>query len=216
MQWLRRSFIAGCFVMVPLIVTVAALVWTFQLIDGVMAPLYGRLLGREIPGLGLLTTLLLVLGVGVLATNVFGKRLLQRVESYLLKLPVFRAVYAPVKQIVAAFSPANEMAFKRVVLIDDPQTGFVLGFLTREFRLDRGQGGEDLLAVYVPTNHLYLGDVRIFPKRQASYPELTVQEGVRIFLTGGMAVSRALRSARDTRLVPPADEAGAEKDPPGA
>ena len=141
MHWLRRSFIAGFFVMVPLIVSVAALVWAFQLIDGVMAPLYSRWLGREIPGLGLITTLAIVFVVGVLATNVFGQRLLQRGESYLLKLPVFRSVYAPVKQLVAAFSPENELAFKRVVLINDPQAGFVFGFLTKEFTLDRGGGG---------------------------------------------------------------------------
>jgi uncharacterized membrane protein len=197
MHWFRRSFVAGCFVMVPLIITVAALVWAFQLIDGVMAPLYGRWLGREMPGLGLLTTLLLVSGVGVLATNVLGKRVLQRVESYLLKLPVFRVVYAPVKQLVAAFSPENEMAFKRVVLVDDAKTGFVLGFLTKEFMLDQGEGDVPMLAVYVPTNHLYLGDVRLFPKSQARYPDLTVQEGVRVFLTGGMGDDAgAARGAR--------------------
>ena len=177
MQWLRRSFIAGCFVMVPLIITVAALVWAFQLIDGVMAPLYIRWIGREIPGLGLLTTLAILLGGGGLATNVLGKRLLQRGESYLPRLPVLRTVYATVKQLVAAFSPENEMAFKRVVLVDDEQNGYVLGFLTKEFTLDQGSGDEPLLAVYVPTNHLYLGDVRIFPKRRARYPDLTVQEG---------------------------------------
>ena len=196
MQWIRRSLIAGFFVMVPLIISVAALVWAFQLVDGVMVPLYIRLLGREVPGLGLATTLLVVFVVGTLATNVFGKRILQRGESYLLRLPVFRAVYAPVKQLVAAFSSDNEMGFKRVVLVDDPKTGYVLGFLTKEFMLDRGEGDELLLAVYVPTNHLYLGDVRIFPKNRAVYPDLTVQEGARIFLTGGMAVSEALRAAR--------------------
>ena len=61
MQWIRRSFIAGCFVMVPLIISVAALVWAFRLIDGVMAPLYTQLLGQEVPGLGLATALLVVL-----------------------------------------------------------------------------------------------------------------------------------------------------------
>ena len=80
MQWIRRSFIAGCFVMVPLIISVAALVWAFRLIDGVMAPLYTQLLGREVPGLGLATTLLIVFVVGALATNVIGKRVLQRGE----------------------------------------------------------------------------------------------------------------------------------------
>jgi len=206
MQWFRRSFIAGFFVMVPLIVSVAALVWAFQLIDGVMAPLYGRWLGREVPGLGLVTTIAAVLFVGALATNVFGKRLLQRGESYLLRLPVFRTVYAPVKQLVAAFSPENELGFKRVVLINDPRAGFVFGFLTKAFTLDQGHDREPVLAVYVPTNHLYLGDVRVFPESWASYPDLTVQEGVRVFLTGGMAFSEALRAVENgEEEMPPLD-----------
>ena len=157
--------------------------------------------------MGLVTTLAIVFGVGVLTTNVFGQRLLRRGESYLLKLPVFRVIYAPVKQIVAAFSPENELAFKRVVLIKDPQAGFIFGFLTKEFTLDRRGGCEPVLAVYVPTNHLYLGDVRVFPKNWASYPDLTVQEGVRIFLTGGMAFTAALRVARSVGEAAPALEA---------
>lgn len=215
MQWIRRSFIAGCFVMVPLIISVAALVWAFRLIDGVMAPLYARLLGQEVPGLGLATTLLIVFVVGALATNVLGRRILERGESYLLKLPVFRAVYAPVKQLVAAFSPENELAFKRVVLVDDPATGFVLGFLTKEFTIDRGRGAEPVLAVYVPTNHLYLGDVRIFPKSRVTYPALTVQEGVRVFLTGGMAVRQVLKAVR-TDTESPSDPVAAMQDAAGA
>ena len=54
--------------------------------------------------------------IGVLATNVIGKRILQRGEGYLLRVPVFRTIYAPVKQLIAAFSPDNEMGFKRVVM----------------------------------------------------------------------------------------------------
>jgi len=210
MQWLRRNFITGFFVTVPLIVSVAALVWVFQRVDGVMGPIYTRLLGREIPGLGLITTLVGVLLVGTIATNVIGKRIVQRGEAWLLRLPIFRTIYAPVKQLVAAFSPDNEFGFKRVVLIDDPQRGFVLGFLTREFTLDRGRGPEPLVAVYVPTNHLYLGDVLIYPRSAVSFPDLTVQEGVRIFLTGGMALTRLVR-VRDRAPLAPAASAEPER-----
>jgi uncharacterized membrane protein len=97
-------------------------------------------------------------------------------------------VYAPVKQLVAAFSPDSETGFKKVVVIDDADRGLVFGFLTREFTLDRGKGPEAMVAVYVPTNHLYLGDVLVYPRRQAMYPDLSVEEGIRIFLTGGMAL----------------------------
>ncbi len=197
MQWLRRSFIAGFFVTVPLFVSVAALVWLFGVVDGFTAPVFQRLLGRQIPGLGILTTAAAILAVGAVATNVIGKRLLQRTEFYLLKVPVFRTIYAPVKQLVAAFSPDNEFGFKRVVMLEDKQ-GFSLGFLTKEFTVDRGRGPEDLVAVYVPTNHLYLGDIVIVERARALFPDITVEEGIRVFLTGGMALpSRLLSAARD-------------------
>ena len=196
LQWIRRSFIAGFFVTVPLVISVAAFIWIFRLIDGFVGPFYEAWLKRDVPGLGILTTALLVLLVGAVATNVIGKRFLQRGESYLLRVPVFKTIYAPVKQLVVAFSPDNEYGFKRVVMIDDPGRGFVLGFQTKEFTVDRGQGLESLVAVYVPTNHLYLGDVVIYPRDKVAYPDITVEQGIRIFLTGGMALSSRIRARR--------------------
>jgi uncharacterized membrane protein len=193
MQWLRRNFIAGFFVTVPLFISVAAFIWIFGIVDGLTTPFYDRLLGRRIPGLGTLSTALAIVLVGALATNVIGKRVLARTEGWLLRVPLFRTVYSPVKQLVAAFSPENEFGFKRVVMIEDSRRGFVLGFLTREFTVDRGQGPEPLLAVYVPTNHLYLGDIVICERSRATFPDISVEDAIRIFLTGGMALPPSLR-----------------------
>jgi uncharacterized membrane protein len=193
MQWVRRSFITGLFVTVPLFISVAAFVWIFNIVDGLTTPLYDRLLERHVPGLGIVTTAVAIMLVGAFATNVIGKRVLQRTEGWLLRVPVFRTIYAPVKQIVVAFSPENESGFKRVVLIEDPRRGIILGFLTREFTVDRGNGPEALLAVYVPTNHLYLGDVMIFERDRAVFPDISVEDGIRIFLTGGMALPPRLK-----------------------
>jgi uncharacterized membrane protein len=194
---LRRWFVTGFFVTVPLVISVAALVWIFRLIDGLVGPIYEAWLPWRIPGLGLLTTALVVLLVGTFATNVIGKRILQRAESYLTRVPVFRTIYAPVKQLVVAFSPDNEYGFKRVALIEDASRGFLLGFLTKELTVDRGRGAEPLVAVYVPTNHLYLGDVIVCPRDKVTFPDLTVEQGIRIFLTGGMALPGRLRFLAD-------------------
>src|SRR5947207_2052331 len=195
MQWLRRSFIAGFFVTVPLFISVAAFIWIFGIVDGLTTPFYDRLLGRRIPGLGTVTTAVAILLVGAFATNVIGRRVLQRAESYLLRVPVFRTIYAPVRQLVAAFSPDNEFGFKRVVMLEDGQ-GFALGFLTKEFTVERGAGPEAMIAVYVPTNHLYLGDIKICERDKATFPDITVEEGIRIFLTGGMALPTRIRGWR--------------------
>jgi len=197
MQWLRRSFIAGFFVTVPLFISVAAFIWIFGVVDGLTGPMYDRLLGQRIPGLGTATTAAVILLVGAFATNVIGKRVLQRAESYLLHVPVFRTIYAPVKQLVVAFSPDNEHGFKQVVMLEDAKQKYTLGFLTKEFTVDRGKGPEALVAVYVPTNHLYLGDIVICERGRATFPNITVEEGIRIFLTGGMALPSRIGSLRD-------------------
>lgn len=196
MQWLRRSFIAGFFVTVPLFVSVAAFIWLAGVVDDLTGPFYRFMLGVDrVPwGLGILTTAGVILAAGAVATNVFGKRFLQRTEYFLLKVPVFRTIYAPVKQLIVAFSPDNEFGFKRVVMLEDKQ-GFSLGFLTKEFTVDRGRGPEDVVAVYVPTNHLYLGDIVIVERARALFPDITVEEGIRVFLTGGMALPSRLGSA---------------------
>jgi uncharacterized membrane protein len=193
MPWLRRSFVTGFFVTVPLFISVAAFFWIFNVVDGLTTPLYDRLLGHRIPGLGTVSTALVIVLVGALARNVIGRRVLSRGEEWLLKVPVFRTIYAPVKQLIAAFSPDNESGFKRVVMVEDARRGHVLGFLTREFAIDRGKGLETLLAVYVPTNHLYLGDIVICDPRQVSYPDISVEDGIKIFLTGGMALPPKVR-----------------------
>ncbi len=193
MQWLRRRFIAGFFVTVPLFISVAAIIWIFGIVDGLTTPFYDRLLGRRIPGLGIASTAVAIVLVGVFARNVIGRRVLQRTEKWLLMVPVFRTIYAPVKQLVVAFSPDNEAGFKRVVLVEDATRGFILGFLTREFTVDRGNGPEELLAVYVPTNHLYLGDIVICERARAAFPDISVEDGIRIFLTGGMALPPTMR-----------------------
>lgn len=201
---LRRKFLTGLVVTVPLLITVVTLVWTFRFVDGIATPLALWVIGREVPGLGVLLTGAGILLVGVVATNVIGRRILQRAEGWLLNVPLFKTVYAPVKQLVAAFSPDSETGFKRVVLVDDPRRGMVIGFLTREFTIDRGAGVEPMIAVYVPTNHLYLGDVFVYPRGQAFYPDVSVEEGIRIFLTGGMALPAALKSKSEvsTRQLP--------------
>jgi len=199
MQWLRRSFITGFFVLVPLVVSVAALVWVFGIIDGFTAPVSVRLIGRRVPGLGLAVTAVLVLVVGAVASNVFGKKVLSRAEELLGRIPVFRTVYAPVRQLLAAFSPDNEYGFKQVVMVEVPGRGFTLGFLTKEFVVERGRGPEPFVAVYVPTNHLYLGDIGLYPRSEAVFPDLSVEDGIRIVLTGGMSLPGTVSQHTDRR-----------------
>jgi uncharacterized membrane protein len=198
LAWLRRSFIAGFFVTVPLVVSVVAIVWAFRFLDRMTSAVGGRLFHEPWPGLGIVVTALVILATGALTANVLFQRVFQRSEHVLLQVPLFRTIYAPVKQLLTAFAPENEGGFKRMVLIEDHAKGAVLGFLTKEFTVDRGKGPERLLAVYVPTNHLYLGDIVICHPDRVSYPDLSIQDGIRVFLSGGTGLpDNILAATRD-------------------
>ena len=199
MKWLRRRLITGFFITVPLVASIAALVWAVRAMEGVTSGLPERLFGISIyiPGLGIGLTMLMVLAVGIAATNMLGRRLLGQVEGVLMHVPVFRTIYGPLKQLTEAFSPDNEFGFKRVVLVEQGTQGRVLGFLTKEFVLERDGASEPLLAVYIPTNHLYLGSVVVCPASRVSFPDLTVEQGIRIFLTGGMALPSRIAARND-------------------
>ena len=87
------------------------------------------------------------------------------------------------------------------VLVRDPRRGYLLGFLTKEFTLDQGDGPRRLAAVYVPTNHLYLGDVLIFPEDDVLFPNISVEHGIRVFLTGGMALPARMTAPAEERAI---------------
>jgi uncharacterized membrane protein len=195
LTWLRRRFVTGLFLTIPLVVSVVALGWLIQFADARTARVSEWLFGFHVYGAGIVVAALAVLLIGIFAANVMGQRIVASTEGLLMHVPVFRTVYGPIKQLIEAFSPDNAAGFKRVVLIDDASRGLVLGFLTREFTADRGHGPEPMLAVYVPTNHLYLGDVLVVPRERAVYPDLTVEQGLRVFLTGGVALPDAIDAA---------------------
>lgn len=208
-NYLQRRFVAGFFVTVPLALSVAALLWIFGLADALTSPVVEQIFGRRVPGLGIAVTGAGILVVGFFAANVLGRRLLQRADHYLLLVPLFRSIYAPVKQLVWAFNPQNESGFKRVVLVEEPNRGMVLGFLTRELTVPDASGTlEPWVAVYVPTNHLYLGDVLLYRQERVRFPEITVEEGVRIFLTGGMALPASIMASAGATAALPAGSEG--------
>ncbi len=191
----KKSVIAGLIVVLPLLVSGLVLVWVARLIEGTMGPLFEWLLGRSVPGLGFASALVVVTIVGLVATTVVGSRLLGQGEHIMARVPIFKDIYVPVKQLVSAFSPDNESGFKRVVLVPYAgRSGLALGFLTREFQSQAANGDSETWAsVYVPTNHLYLGTVLCYPWSDLRFPDLTVEEAVRIALTGGTAFPDTVR-----------------------
>jgi uncharacterized membrane protein len=186
--WLKSRFIAGFFVTVPAFAT-AWLLWLFwSRIDDIFAPMYERILGRPVPGLGFLTAVAAILLMGVIARNVVGRRVLGWGDTLLLRVPVFRLLYPSVKMLIDSFSPERRNAFKAVVLVQHPREGtYAYGFVTSELIVETVDGKAEMVTVFIPTNNLYLGDIVMVPRADVIATGLTVEEGVRIILSAGTA-----------------------------
>ena len=157
-------------------------------IDDIFAPMYARILGRPVPGLGFLTAIAIILLMGTIARNVVGRRVLAIGDTLLYRVPVFGRVYPSVKMLIDAFSPERRSSFKAVVLVQHPREGgYAFGFVTSEMLLETPEGKHEMATVFVPTNNLYLGDVVVVPRVDVIATGLTVEEGIRIILSAGTA-----------------------------
>jgi uncharacterized membrane protein len=196
-NWLKVRFLTGFFVTVPAIATAWLLYVFWDAIDEFFSPGYQHLFGRRIPGAGFLTACLLILFIGTIATNVVGRRIIGRIERLLTHVPIFRSIYPSVKQLLESFSPEKRSAFKSVVLAEHPRKGeFVFGFVTAEVLVEGNEGKRQMVAVFVPTNNLYLGDVIVLPRDEVLATGLTVEEGIRIILSAGTATPARLPRER--------------------
>jgi uncharacterized membrane protein len=187
-NWLKVRFITGFFVTVPAFAT-GWILWLFwSRIDDIFGPMYERMFGRPVPGLGFLTAFALILLMGTIARNVVGRRVLAVGDALLHKVPVFRLLYPSVKMLSDSFSPERRSSFKAVVLVQHPREGtFAFAFVTSEVAVESPAGKGEMVTVFVPTNNLYLGDVVVVPRTDVVYTGLTVEEGLRIILSAGTA-----------------------------
>ena len=139
------------------------------------------------PGLGFLTAVLIIFVIGIFATNVVGRRVLQWGERVIRYIPLVRRVYPTVKDFVEAFSPNRRSGFREFVLVEHPRPGiYAYAFLTGDVFVE-GTKPDALLSVYVPTNHLYLGDVLLVPRDTVVATGLSIEDGIRIILSAGTA-----------------------------
>ncbi len=181
----RRHLGAGLLVLVPLVVTAVVIRFVFNVIDGFSQPVTERLVGRAIPGLGIVLTVAVIWLTGLLSSNLIGKKFLEVFGRLLENLPLVKTVYTASKQLVEAVSPGGRRAFHRVVLVEFPQKGtFALGFVT-----GNGIGALDAstLSIYVPTALNPTSGFLIFAKESDILdPRLTVEEGIKLVVSGGV------------------------------
>lgn len=191
---IKRYLLTGIVILAPISVTLILLLWFVSLVDYVVGPIIVALVGYRIPGLGVITAFVVVFLTGFLSTNILGRQLLFVVEELFLHIPVLNFLYRTAKQMTEAFSSRDKMPFKSLVMIEHPGPGVrKFGFLTNRVRLESpGAPAEELAVVYVPTNHLYLGEIVLVQADKMTEMGLTGPEGIQFFLSAGASLPRAV------------------------
>jgi uncharacterized membrane protein len=210
---LRRYLVAGLLVWLPL----GATFFVIQLLVGwmdqslLLLPERFRpesLLGFHIPGLGVVLSLLILLLTGLVAANLFGRKLVSLWEQLLSRIPLVRSVYSAVKQLVETMFSDNGNSFRKVVLVEFPRHGlWTLAFLTSD---EQGQvqqaTGRDVVSVYVPTTPNPTGGYFVLvPREDVREIDLSVDDGLKLLLSMG-AVNPA--HTTDTQVADGLAEAG--------
>ena len=201
---LRRNLLAGLLVLVPIAIVIFVILWFFHTIDGILQPIIRIFFGHTITGLGFAITFILIYLVGILASNIVGRRIIQFGEWLVGKLPVLGQLYNAAKQAMASISGLSrkKAAFREVVLVEYPRKGLrTIGFVTNEM-LDAD--GRRLTAVYLPTTPVPTsGWLILVTEDQLIRTTISVDTAMKMVISGGIASPSELNARISELPAPP-------------
>ncbi|MFH1570041.1 MAG: DUF502 domain-containing protein [Gemmatimonadota bacterium] len=202
---LRRVLMAGITVIAPLWVT-GFVLWTlFKWTDErsrLLVEEFAGLLGYDgfyYRGIGFVVTFAIICAVGLVTTNVLGRRLLHEARQALEQLPVVRAIYAPVRQLMETMTSPERSGFRKVVLFEYPRRSlWTIGFVAGDVPFEKG--GAPAHTVFVPTApNPTTGFMLIVPREELRYTNLSIEAAFQMVLSAGVAVPLGLRLPESVR-----------------
>ncbi len=185
---IRNTFLTGLLILIPLATTTYIVYWTFTTLDNFMRPELSKLFGFYVPGMSLIALLSVIFLLGVFGRLTVGKRLIDFVESKLMKIPVVRTIYSATKEASKAILVSETEKIKGVVLVEYPRKGlYAIGFTTGgEIPAACKKTGKRLLNVFIPTSpNPTSGLVVLVPEDEVIYLNMSVEDALRIVISGG-------------------------------
>ncbi|MEC9437112.1 MAG: DUF502 domain-containing protein [Candidatus Neomarinimicrobiota bacterium] len=183
-QIIKRRILAGLIALMPIMATYWIIRLLFDFLNRLAEPLL-KLVGIEIPGLGIILTILFIFIIGLFVTNVLGRTILKWSEIVVARVPIVSTIYNSIKQITGAFSGSAAKSFQRVILIEYPRKGlWTMAFVTNE---SKNKKGDIFYHLFVPTTpNPTSGVFIIVPKKDAIHPDISVESGLRTIVSGGI------------------------------
>lgn len=194
LRFLRRYLIGGLLIWTPILVTFFVIRFLIQLIDNSMGVLPEpwqpqNIVGIHIPGLGLIFALAIIFLTGVLATNFFGRRLVQLWDAFINRLPLIRTIYSSVKQVMdTVFSPSSN-SFRRVLLVEYPRRGlWSIAFQTADCcEAVEAYTQQPMISIFVPTTpNPTSGFFMMLPKDEIVVLDMSVDQALRMIISLGV------------------------------
>ena len=186
---IKRQFFAGVLVVVPLILTYVVLRFLFEAVDGILSPLIFKLINHNIPGLGIIATIFIILIAGTLTRNYIGANLFKFGDRVLARTPVIRIFYLAAKQLIEAMSVQSVKTFKKVVMIEYPRKEvYAIGFATAKIKFQEGSGAENkLVGVFIPSTPTPMTGIVVFvAEAEVICLDISVEEGIKLIVSGGI------------------------------
>jgi len=199
---LRKYLIAGLLVWLPLAATIVIVKFVIDILDKtiLLIPPEFRpeaVFGFAIPGFGILVSIAVLIVTGMLAANLFGRRLVGLWEAILGRIPLVRTIYSSVKQVTETLLATKSTAFRKVVLVEFPRKGaWSVGFLTNRevIAAAASTSGRDLVSVFVPTTpNPTTGFIMMLPAEDVTELPITVEDGFKYIISMGVVVNNAAK-----------------------
>ena len=198
---IKNNLFSGLIVIVPLIITVVVLKAGFQFFDHLTTPYFQRYFHRQIPGIGIVIGLVFIYLVGAVTKGYIGRKVVHWGEVLVTRIPVVKTVYTGVKQILVTFAGQGKSSFKKVVLVEYPRKGiFSIGFLNGDM-VDK-QSRKTLLSVLIMTSiNPTSGYVILVPPEQVTFTSLSVEEAMKLIVSGGIVTPEVIVPEANPYLV---------------
>lgn len=180
----RNYFVTGLILFIPVFITIWALSWAFNTIDGVLKEPFENAFGWYREGIGFGLTIVLIFIFGIVGSRVAGRNAIKFMEFHIKKIPVIRELYNGTKQIIESFNRQESGNFVEVVFIEFPRKGTFTPGLVTNVAYDRE--GRRMLNVYVPTApNPTSGFLQILPEDQVIATDMTVDECMKMVISAG-------------------------------
>ena len=192
MKTLSKIFLQGLFAVLPIVLTIAIIVWLISTLETYLSKLLLLVMPASMywPGLGLILGIVLIFGLGLLIKFYLGQLIIRGLNKLMERIPVVSAVYNAFNDMVRFLSPSEKEELQKAVLVEVQEGAEVIGFVTSE-DVSLGDRSE-LIAVYIPMSYQIGGFTLFMPKDKVKELDMAPSEAMKKVLTAAMGSEKKL------------------------